>query len=236
MTGAKSISDSHLRQDGDIEILAEDALLMTSNKFAKPLVEFWAKLEDTIHPLDRQVLANRPNSLNLRYPPPAFVGDISSAKIFVLMANGGFDEFRTAKEFSASGSAALYRERLRHPQPCDESNTAAYYLKGKLGSWLRQGKAAIVNALAYRSPKISKEPDNVAIAEELPSVKFHRDWCRKHLLPELDSGRILVVAKRPKLWRISASDSDSDLLLFPKNHLSPHLPASVVERAKPFLR
>jgi hypothetical protein len=210
---------------------------MTSNEFAEPLVAFWGKLKETVHPVDRAVLTRNmhQHTLNLAYPPPAFVGDIRRARIFVLKANGGYDEAETAHEFASPGSAELYRQRLRNPGACSECNTASYYLRGTLGHWLRGGKAAIVSALAYRSPKISEEPQNVAIVEKLPSVQFHRAWLRSHLLTALDAGRILVIVKRPKLWKLGAPEIARDRLLFPQNHISPHLPKSVIDLARPFL-
>jgi hypothetical protein len=98
-----------------------------------------------------------------------------------------------------------------------------------LGAWLRSGEAAIVNALAYRSPKISDEADNKAIAERLPSVAFHRDWLASHLLPAANQGQVTVVVKRPALWKIKRSPQQHDHILFPQNHVSPHLPKAMVE-------
>src|SRR5262245_27693029 len=114
-----------------------------TNSFAEPLIEFWAELEETVHPQDYPVLARyRDHTLNLDYPPPAFVGDIRRARIFILLANGGYDDDRTPLEFAESGSAKKYRDRLRNPVPCG-SYTHPYYLQGtRLRKWLEEGQAA----------------------------------------------------------------------------------------------
>jgi hypothetical protein len=63
---------------------------------------------------------------------------------------------------------------------------------------LEEGKAAIVNAMAYRSHKIGEEPENQEMAEELKSVAKHRKWLHSNLLPTC--GNVLVIVHRPKLW------------------------------------
>jgi hypothetical protein len=46
----------------------------------------------------------------------------------------------------------------------------------------------LVNAVAYRSLSISKEPDNRAVAELLPSAVVHRKWRFSELLPQTEAG------------------------------------------------
>ena len=94
--------------------------------------------------------------------------------------------------------------------------------------------SAIINALAYRSPKIGQEPENMKIAEVLPSVLFHRDWLRQELLPAVRTQKILVIAKRPKLWNLNEGEIASDKIVF-AHPVSPHLPRWIVDRAQALL-
>jgi hypothetical protein len=217
--------------------------MTTINGFAEPLIDFWAELEDTIHPQDYSVLNRHPrkHTLNTDYPPPAFIGDIRRARVFVLLANGGYDDKRTPEEFAQSGSAEAYRDRLRNPVPCD-SNTHPYYLQGtELRKWLEEGQAAVVNAMAYRSYKISKERENWAIAEELPSVQFHRNWLRSHLKPAIGETGVMVIVHRPGLWNLglhsreAAGFEGNESILFTPNPVSKYLAKSVIELAGEFL-
>ena len=69
--------------------------------------------------------------------------------------------------------------------------------------WLRSGRGAVVNALAYRSEDIS---DAVyRFADLLPSVEFNRKWFDINLRAAASNGRIRVVVHRPKLWQPSAA-------------------------------
>jgi hypothetical protein len=179
---------------------------------AEPLIEFWSELRGTVHPRDEGIIENCPNTLRCEYPGPAFVGDVRNARVFFLYANGGYDPLGTPKEFEKI-SAEEYRERLRNPVPCDDK-TSVFFQKGRLGKLVREGKAAVVNAMAYRSPKISHETEktNRHIAELLPSVQRHRDWLHSHLLPA--AGEVMVVVHRPRLWKLKHSLRENNFVLF----------------------
>ena len=120
------------------------------NEFACPLVSYWASLKATVHPNDEAVCLHAPDELNFDFPPPAFIGDVTNADIFTLMGNGGHS-FETPKEFAGPSAAADFRRKLANPAPADPQWTAPYYLfLGVVSEWLRSGRGAIVNALAYR--------------------------------------------------------------------------------------
>jgi hypothetical protein len=178
-------------------------------------------------------LESWPNTLRTEYPAPAFVGDIRSARVFVLYANGGYDPIGTPKEFEKI-SAEEYRQRLRSPVPCD-GKTSVFFQKGRLGKLLREGKAAVVNAMAYRSPKISADNEKVnrAIAENLPSVQFHRKWLYSHLLPA--AGEVMVVVHRPGLWKLSRSLHANNCVLFPGASLYSYPPNRIFDLVDAFL-
>jgi hypothetical protein len=204
---------------------------------AEPLVEYWSALAGTIHPEDEPIFEQYRNqhTINTDFPPPAFVGDVRRARIFVLLANGGWDDLRTPEEFSSRGSAEEYRKRLRSPAPCGP-DTHPYYLQGtRLRKLLEGGQAAVVNAMAYRSERISKEPKNRRIAEALPSVQRHREWLRTHLIPAAEQRRVMVLTHRWTMWNFDEGFKN-DLFVFSPNPVSPHLSDEVMDKAEEFLR
>ncbi len=54
-----------------------------SNAFARPLIAYWSKLRTTIHPDDDLVCSQAPQAFNFDFPPPAFVGDVARADLFI---------------------------------------------------------------------------------------------------------------------------------------------------------
>jgi len=169
------------------------------NDFAEPLVDFWSRLKRTIHPEDIDATRHAPGEINFDYPPPAFVGDVLSARVFVLMGNGGYDRNETPAEFSEVGADETYRQHLSCPTVAGRGWTAPYYLdRPDIGPWLRNGTAAVVNALAYRSERTT--PAVRSFADKLPSVQFHRRWLDRDLLSAAVAGRVRVVVHRPGLW------------------------------------
>ena len=173
------------------------------------IVDFWKKQTEPIegkwvHPEDAGVLLNSPHSFNLDFPAGAFVGDILRAPVIILAANGGYDPKMTPQEFAGETAKSDYLERIVSPSPADWNSVSPYYHKVNYGKYLFDGRVALVNACAYRSPKISREEeaDNRKILKRLRSVKFARDWLLECMLPLAKSGRRLVVAKRYGLWRL----------------------------------
>jgi hypothetical protein len=166
------------------------------------IVQFWRRLNGSLHPDDAPAMSNdsRSKEFELSYPPPAFIGDIKRASIFVLMANGGrSDDVRLAKEFESAKSVKEYIARLHKPRPAEPGFTSPYYQRGKLWEYLRSGKACVVNALAYRSREVTT--DVRQIAELLPSVLLHRSWLIERAIPAARRREIAIIAKRPGLWR-----------------------------------
>ena len=78
----------------------------------------------------------------------------------------------------------------------------SYYRGVNYGQLLRDRRAVMVNACAYRSVKISAEPDNQSTMEHLPSVRFARNWLLSDLLPRAHDGQqLVVIAKRWRFWQ-----------------------------------
>jgi len=74
------------------------------------LRRFWARLEDSVHPDDKPIFAEYPqHTFNLKFPPPAFVGDVDAAPIVILMSNGGYKPGITEREFPDEASISEYR-------------------------------------------------------------------------------------------------------------------------------
>lgn len=191
------------------------------------LSKYWKRLEKTpdgrwLHPDDYELLSTQHHSFNLDFPPPAFVGNINEAKIIILTANGGYNSVVTPQEFQTEGSEAKYLERLSSPETFDWSEIAPYYSNVNYSELLLSGKAATVNACAYRSNKISQEPENKKIIKKMPSVAFARSWLLESVLPSAKKGGHVIVAKRHGLWQLPKEIINSGLLIIDPAPVSPH--------------
>jgi hypothetical protein len=146
--------------------------------------------------------------------------------VLLLMANGGYDPDKTATEFSAPYAAAAYRRRLYDPAATDAAAVARYYSTGNYGNLLADGTLALVNAVAYRSPRLSDERHNQELVPHLLSVQAHREWLIKEVIPEAKAGRRLIVAHRWGNWDID-SFRDAPWLIRSLNPASQHLSKDV---------
>ncbi|MEE1611133.1 hypothetical protein [Microvirga sp. CF3016] len=180
--------------------------------------EFWRELRGPVHPQDADVFArHRDHTFDLRFPPPAFIGDVDRAPIMVLMANGGFDPERTPLEFPDESAVRTYLDWLHDSENPPPHTLAQYYRARTIGPWLERGVAAIVNAVAYRSTSLSKEPKNRKVAELLPSVVIHRKWLRDELLPAAREGRRFVIVHRNGMWKVDRSQAGPGVLFSPNS-------------------
>lgn len=198
------------------------------------LSEYWGQLQKTaigwVHPDDGFLLEHEPHSFNLDYPPPAFVGNISDAPVIVLAANGGYDQTRTSREFEAHESSQLYLERLANPASANWAEVAPYYQGINYADLLLNGKVAIVNACAYRSKKISEEPNNKKLIKKLPSVRFNRKWLIEVVLPAANRGERLIAGKRYGLWDLPPAITSSPGYIADPAPVAPHLSGVVFDR------
>lgn len=179
------------------------------------IVEFWRKCHGAIHPDDAEILASKRHTFNLDFPPPAYLGDPRTAPIIMLNANGGYDFENTPLEFDGETLSRAYLDRLHDPIPASFINMPNYYHERNYGRLILEGELALVNAIAYRSPRLSKEPENRQIAELLPSVAVHRRWLRDIIMPEAQDGRRLIIAHRRGMWRIPKSPMAVGLIRTP---------------------
>ena len=155
-----------------------------------------------LHPDDEHVLLREPHSFNLDFPAGQYVGDILRAPVVILGANGGYSS-RTPNEFRSQDCVQDFLARQKDPSNADwRSSLPPYYHETNYGQWLADGRVALVNACAYRSPKISEEPDNKRIVKKLQSVRFTRSWLLDVLITLAQNEQRLVVVKRPGLWNL----------------------------------
>lgn len=191
------------------------------------LSKYWSQVRKTpigwMHPDDETLLGKQPHSFNLDFPPPAFVGDVTSAKVIILVANGGYDSEVTPTEFEAPDSAERYLGRLSNPSTATWAEVAPYYRGVNYADLVFSGKAAAVNACAYRSRKISEEPDNRRLLKKLPSVHFTRTWLLEAILPKVEAGTCFIVGKRHGLWNLPEGVKSHDGFLHDPAPVSPHL-------------
>lgn len=167
--------------------------------------QFWQRLEFAVHPDDAPVFAAHPDhTFNLDFPPPAFIGDVDHAPIVILMLNGGYDRTRTPAEFANASDSVEYLKWLRGEQTDVPRNLSTYYTQQAIFPWVRDGEAVIVNAVAYRSPKITdkRELANRRLAKQLLSAKAHNMWLQEEVLPDVRNGKRFLVAHRWSLWEL----------------------------------
>ena len=199
------------------------------------IVRHWSLLEGSVHPLDSELLERESHSFNLDFPPPAFIGDIINARVVLLEANGGYDPVVTPQEFSDPMAVSRYLNYLRHPQPLRPELIAPYYGRRNYAELIASGDMTLVNAVAYRSAAISREPENKRIAGKLPSALLHKKWLRNVLLPAAARGERLVVAHRNALWGLGRSEAPLPGVLFTTNPVSSDLSRAALEEIRLFL-
>ena len=209
-----------------------------------PLVRHWQKLKGKtplngkdvyVHPDDMDVFRNcaTKHSFNFDYPPPAYVGDIVNAPVVMLLTNGGYSD-GTQNEFSEQGDAERYLKRLHDPSLMRPEGYSQYYRERKKSAeLLEDGKLAIVNAVAYRSPGFTDA--NRKIANKLESVKRHRRWLKKVLLPAAADGKRFVIAHRYTHWQLNPEDDKQDNLYFSKSQRNSYMEHGARDRADEFL-
>ncbi len=159
---------------------------------------FWRlmKPEQTIHPLDRPILERANHTFRLSEPPPAFIGDIEHAPVIVLCSNGGWN-IQTPQEFlHRDNSPAKFVARLHTSQACDPAIVSPYYGRSNLAAFISCGEVALLNLSPYRSPELSKEPENATLAHELVSSKYAVRWVKDILMPLVRNGERMIFLKR----------------------------------------
>jgi hypothetical protein len=143
-----------------------------SNKPLSLIAKFWGRLDGAVHPDDIPIFDARPeHSFNLKFPPPAFIGAVDTAPIVILMSNGGYKSGVTEAEFSDEASVLEYRSFIRGEVSALPPRLAGYYNAGPFAGWIADGSAVLVNAVPYRSPRLSDEPHNQSLQNGLPLLK-----------------------------------------------------------------
>ncbi|MEM9346620.1 MAG: hypothetical protein AAGB26_08380 [Planctomycetota bacterium] len=204
------------------------------------LSNYWGAIQKTsegywVHPEDRHLFVSSPHSFNLDYPPPAFVGDIINAKVVILTANGGYKQAVTPHEFPDPRTEHEYVVRLTNPSGSDWRSVAKYYSDVNYADFICRGIVATVNACAYRSPKISAEPENRKLIKKLPSAAFTRRWLIDSVVTSANRGEKLVVAKRYGLWNLPKELMSSHGVVKDPAPVSPYLAKATLRAVHDFL-
>lgn len=172
------------------------------------IVTFWRGQQQAdekwqwAHRLDREVLDTGPHSFNLDHPVSPYIGDVLTAPVIILGANAGYSPTLTPTEFPDDASVSAYTGRVDDPSGSDWSFVSRYYDRTNYGHLVASGRAVVVNACAYRSPKLSEEADNRAMIKRLPSAIFTRRWLLEAVLPMAANGQRLIVVKRGGQWKL----------------------------------
>jgi len=188
------------------------------------------------HDEDRALLGAEGHSFNLDFPVSPYVGNILDAPVVILNANAGYNPRMTPSEFPNAAAITAYVARVNQPAGADWGSVSQYYDGTNYGHLVPAGKAALVNACAYRSPKISQEPENRTLIRQLPSCLFTRKWLMEALLPAANRGERLIVANRHGLWRLPPQSFSGNGIVKDPAPVSPHLSGGTMERVEAFLR
>ncbi|WP_298359454.1 hypothetical protein [Rhodoblastus sp.] len=173
----------------------------------KALAMYWARLEDNVHPDDKETFRQVSNhGFNLDFPPPAFIGDIVNAPVIILDNNGGYNAHITPAEFPDQEARNEFRKTLHTPQPVNPlaRSMSRYYLERNYSRWLISGQAALVNGVAYRSLS-GRERAVEQLTRILPSAIFHQKWLRDGLAPLAERRDRFVVVHRWGRWNRAAN-------------------------------
>ncbi len=202
------------------------------------IVDYWAQLKAPthdgmwVHPDDAPFFRSHRHSFNLQFPVSPYVGDILNAKAIILGANAGYSPTLTPSEFPDDAAVQSYVERVHKPNQADWGFVSVYYNDTNYGEYVAAGKAALINASPYRSPKISQEPDNQKLIELLPSTKMHRRWLRSSILPLAANGELKLIAKRFGLWKLTLEEKASPGVFVDKAPVSPLLTGAALSALK----
>lgn len=192
------------------------------------IVSFWrnqhrSDVGEWIHPDDARAFQENDHSFNLDFPVSPYVGDILNAPVIILGANAGYREDRTPTEFPDEAAVDRYLDRVQNPATSDWSGMAQYYHGVNYGPLLLEGKAVWINACAYRSRKLSEEPQNRRLIKTLPSAQFTRRWLLEAVVPMAKCGERLIVAKRFGQWKLPPDLRGADGITFDPAPVSPQV-------------
>jgi hypothetical protein len=200
------------------------------------LVDHWRRLSGSVHPDDARVFACAYHSFHLDFPPPAYVGDVDRAPVILLMAHGGYDPALMPVEFPDEAAVQLYLDRLHAPRPVPPEEVSPYYAAANYAPLIASGHLALVNAVAYRSPKFKDVPENRAVAEDLPSTLLHRRWLREELIPSALSDGRMIVMHQWRLWGLQKGEIVHPNILWSAAPVSPNLARADLARVETFVR
>jgi hypothetical protein len=192
------------------------------------IVTYWSKQHRNdrgqwVHPADQAEFDSARHTFNLDYPVSPYVGDILNAPVVILGANAGYDPLITPVEFPDADAISAYVHRVSAPDKSDWSAVAPYYEGVNYGPLIGSGQAVLINACPYRSKKISEEPDNKRLLDQLPSTEFTREWLLSTVIPLAEAGQRLVIAKRPGLWRLPQALRNMNGIEFDPAPISPQI-------------
>lgn len=208
----------------------------------KEIVTFWRGQQEVdevgrwAHRFDRKVLDAGPHSFNLDHPVSPYIGDVLTAPVIILNANAGYNSALTPTEFPDAASASAYTARVDDPSGSDWSFVSRYYNDTNYGHLVASGKVVVVNACAYRSPRISdkNEADNRAMIKRLPSSILMRRWLLEAVLPMAAKCDRLIINNRGQHWRLGPAAAAPGIVRDPCP-ASPRITSTAISAMNDFL-
>jgi hypothetical protein len=202
-----------------------------AEKAVSSIRKFWRRLTDSVHPDDVPTFSGQSaHTFNLKYPPPVFVGNIDIAPIIVLMSNGGYAPGVTEAEFPDEAAKSAHRAYIRGETDALPPTLSGYYVNGPFSDWIAKGNVALVNAIPYRSPRLSSEPHNQRVAKHLPSLAVHRRWITEEVLPQAKLSKRFLFVHRNRWWNIPKEDAGPCVVFSDPARAEPNRPAPDKEK------
>lgn len=204
------------------------------------IVDFWDKLYQPdgngrwVHPDDAREFERSRHTFNLDYPVSPYVGDIINAPVIILGLNAGYSEYMTPKEFEDPEIITRYMQQVANPSTSNWDVISDYYRTSNSWRFMLERNAVWINASPYRSPNLSTEKGNKALAEQLASTRFHNRWMAEVVMPMARSGQRLVAVKRTSLWTFLPSAGSTGVSRC-KSFVGKHLDQSVIANIETFL-
>ena len=186
-----------------------------------------------MHPTDESVLRRNPqHPFNLDYPISPYVGDILRAEVVILGTNGGYSPTRTPRGFAERGSIADFCAQVASGRTVTWASRQQYYVDRNYYELLREGRAVVVNACAYRSQRTPP----ARIVKQLPSVQRTQGLLLAALRRLVHRKKRLVVAKRPGFWREFLNELGETGVVRGLGYVNPDLTKIQLGRVQQFLQ
>jgi hypothetical protein len=195
----------------------------------KDIFEFWATVpgHETVHPLDRPVLARVKHDFNLNCLPACFDGPLRTAAVVLLYLSPGYNEkIDDADAVNPEAQKRYVERRSGNRHLTDQSENEHHWLWREsrtkaFGTWDEvRSKIAILNIAAYHSKTFADQP----LLAALPSSRAVLDYAQSTLFPAaMDGERVVICMRASRFWGLDKARKHGKGLFAPAVTRSGHM-------------